>query len=80
MREAKDKGEMGFRDIVAFNKTMLANQVWKLVQELDSLVAQVLKSKYFTHDYVLEAWLGYKLSFIWKSLYSTFDSLKEGLF
>lgn len=44
---------MEFRDIESFNNAMFAKQVSRLVHELDSLVAQVLKSKFFKKGKVL---------------------------
>lgn len=78
MGDAKVIGAMGFRDNVAFNKAMLAKQVWRLVHEPDSLAAQVLKSKYFKNGNMLEARVRPKPSLIWRSLCSSFDLVKEG--
>jgi hypothetical protein len=44
---AKDQGGMGFRDLMAFNKALLAKQWWRVVQEPDSLVGCILRAKYF---------------------------------
>lgn len=64
MGEAKEIGGMGFRDIVAFNKAMLAKQIWRLVHNPDSLAVRVLKSKYFKNGKVMEVRAGHKPSFI----------------
>jgi hypothetical protein len=44
---SKDIGGMGFWDFEIFNLTMLAKQGWRLIQNLDSLVAWILKEIYF---------------------------------
>jgi hypothetical protein len=42
----KKSGGMGFRNLHYFNLSMLAKQVWKLLSELESLCAMVLRAKY----------------------------------
>lgn len=70
------KMRIGFRDIEAFNKALLAKQIWKMLQNLSTLVAQIMKHKYFKNDEVLEAKIGYQSSYAWRSLCSTIDLVK----
>ncbi|XP_028115672.1 uncharacterized protein LOC114313490 [Camellia sinensis] len=54
----KQKGGLGFRSLVAFNRAMLAKKAWRLLKHPESLVAQLLKSWYFPTSSVLDASLG----------------------
>lgn len=45
--EAKKAGGLGFRDLEAFNTTLLGKQVWRLITKPNLLMARVLKCKYF---------------------------------
>lgn len=49
MGQAKGKDGLGFRDLECFNRALLAKQGWQLVQQPDSLVAQIMRDKYYPH-------------------------------
>ncbi|CAA0814228.1 Ribonuclease H-like superfamily protein [Striga hermonthica] len=68
---------MGFRNLSAFNKALLAKQVWRIIQNLDSLVARILKARYFRHSDILAAPLGRKPSFIWRSMVCSRDIITK---
>jgi ribonuclease HI len=70
---------MGFRDLSCFNKALLAKQLWRLWKTPESLIARIMKAKYFPDCSVLEASLGKKPSFAWRSIHSSMDLLQEGL-
>jgi hypothetical protein len=61
-------GGLGFRDFNIFNKALLSKQVWRLWKVLDSLTAQIVKAKYCPNVEVLDAGLGNKPSFVWRSI------------
>lgn len=48
------------------------------VQDRESLVTRMLKSKYFSHKTLFDASLGFNPLFIWRSLASAIDLIKEG--
>jgi hypothetical protein len=60
MGRAKFIGGLRFRDLVSFNKALLAKQVWRLLQDSDSTVGKILKAKYFPNESFFEAKLGSK--------------------
>jgi hypothetical protein len=45
---SKASGGMGFRDFLSFNKALLAKQAWRLWSQPESLVAKIMRAKYFS--------------------------------
>jgi hypothetical protein len=70
MGRAKQKGGLGFRDLEFFNLAMLAKQGWRFLHNPDSLVAQIMKEKYYPQQGFLEASLGNRPSFAWRSIFN----------
>jgi hypothetical protein len=65
MELPKSQDVMGFRDLHNFNKAVLAKQVWHMWSQPDSLVALILKAKYYTKWSIFEVKVGNKPSFAW---------------
>lgn len=80
MDKAKDKRGLSFRDLKVLNETSLAKQMWRIMQNLESLDSLVLKSKYFKISNVMEAKTGIHSSFIWKSFIASIDLIKDGIY
>lgn len=76
--EPKDKGGLGLRDLENFDKALLAKQLFQILQTLDSLTAQDLKSKYFSSSTLLNARVRANSSFMWKSFMAALDLVKNG--
>ncbi|KAF5445540.1 hypothetical protein F2P56_034586 [Juglans regia] len=55
---SKEMGGLGFGDLRCFNLALLSKQGWRILQNPTSLVAQVLKQKYFNKGDLLEAKFG----------------------
>lgn len=45
LQEPKERGGMGFRNLVSFNKTLLAKKLWRILNEPNNVVAKVLKAR-----------------------------------
>ncbi|KAL0404183.1 UNVERIFIED_CONTAM: putative mitochondrial protein [Sesamum radiatum] len=57
---------------------MLAKQFWRLLTQPESLVGQLLCSRYFPGLSILDAELGHRPSFTWRSIISSKDIILEG--
>jgi hypothetical protein len=76
----KVEGGMGFRDTRAFNEAMLAKQGWRILTEPTSLMARVLKAKYFPKNTFMQAKSGPRASYSWQSILKARWILKKGCF
>jgi len=59
---------MGFRDLRAFDMALLAKQCWRIQTKQDSLMAKVLKSKYFPNHSLWDAKQKQGTSYSWRSI------------
>lgn len=75
----KCMGGLGFRQLETFNQDLLAKQIWRIISEPDSLVARVLKGRYFRHQHIMDAEMGSNHSSIWRALMWSRTLLSEGL-
>lgn len=78
MSQAKIRGGLGFKDLSCFNQVLVAKQGWRIMQAPDSLVARILKARYFKHSTFMEAGLGSKPSYIWRSILWGREVLSKG--
>ena len=46
---------MGFKEIEKFNDTLLAKQVWRMMNNHDSLCYRVFKARFFHNGTILDA-------------------------
>jgi hypothetical protein len=67
--KAKTKGVMGFKDLRAFNEAFLAKQGWRLITNPQSLVAKILKAKYYPIMDFFKAKQGQNMSYSWHSIH-----------
>lgn len=75
----QDKGGLGFRDFKNFNLALLAKQLWRLVQYPDSLLARVLKGRYYRLSNPLDVKKASSPSYVWRSLMAAQPLLNAGL-
>ncbi|KAM2894429.1 hypothetical protein FF1_009666 [Malus domestica] len=65
----RDAGGLGFKDIQCFNLAFLAKIGWRLIQNPTSLLATVLRDKYFPGKVFKDAGRGRNTSSGWKGIY-----------
>lgn len=75
----KKEGGLGFRDLHSFNLALLAKQGWRLLNQPHSLLASVLKAKYYQDCSFLEARIGSRPSSTWRSIFLARPYLQQGL-
>ena len=66
--KAKEVGEMGFKEIEKFNETLLAKQVWRMINNSDSLCYRVFKARFFPNCSILKAKDSIIRFYVWKSI------------
>jgi hypothetical protein len=76
---SKKEGNMGFRDLEIFNRALLAKQGWRILKFSESLVARVMKGKYFTNGNFLSAKLGSRPSYAWRSIFQARQVVEDGV-
>ncbi|XP_071918842.1 uncharacterized mitochondrial protein AtMg00310-like [Coffea arabica] len=54
MAMKKNEGGLGFKDIEAFNKTLLGKQIWMVLTKPNLLISKVLRAKYFPNDSIFK--------------------------
>jgi hypothetical protein len=71
---------LGLKNLSAFNEALLAKQGWRLINQPNSLVAQVLKAKYYPKDQFLKARPKQQMSYTWRSILKASWVLKKGCY
>jgi hypothetical protein len=66
----KSQGGFGFCDFQAFNRAMIAEQNWNIIQNPNSLVSRIFKARYFSHCSLLESNLGFNSSHVLRSTWN----------
>lgn len=66
--QSKSTGGIGFRSMNEFNEASLAKQGCHLIQNENSLLAKVLKERYYSRTSFLQAKMGHNYSYTWRSI------------
>ncbi|WOG90771.1 hypothetical protein DCAR_0310016 [Daucus carota subsp. sativus] len=76
--KVKEAGGLGFKDLRSFNVAMLAKQGWRLLNNENPLVTNILKARYFPNTDFLNAKLGNNPSYMWRSILEAQEVVKQG--
>ena len=74
----KSVGGIGFKRIHDFNIAMLGKQCWKLMTHPHSLVARVLKARYYPRSSFVDATVGFNPSYTWRSIMAAKQVVVKG--
>lgn len=74
----KATGGLGFRSFATFNKSLLAKQCWRIINNPQDFWVRILKSLYFPYCSFMEAGCGGRASWAWHSLLAGRDVLFRG--
>lgn len=75
---SKKDGGLSFKFFEEFNQVLLTKQLWRLNQYPNTLVARVLKRRYFWKTHPFEAKKPYQPSYGWKSICTANSLIDEG--
>ena len=78
MCKQKANWDMGFKNLQAFNKALLAKQLWCILQNPNTLVAKVLRVRYFPTGDILNANIGNSPSYSWRTIHSSLEVIRKG--
>ncbi|XP_062145461.1 uncharacterized protein LOC133852722 [Alnus glutinosa] len=79
MGRGKLDGGLGYCDFISFNIAMLAKQAWRLTIFSESLVAKILREKYYPGKDFINSSVGSRPSYDWRSICFAKSLLNDGL-
>ncbi|KAL8125037.1 hypothetical protein AgCh_012638 [Apium graveolens] len=74
----KQAGGLGFKKLQQFNIAMLAKQGWRLVNNSNPLVTNIMKAKYYPSTDFVNAKLGENPSYMWRSIVAAQEVINHG--
>lgn len=78
MSMPKRHGDIGFKDLEAFNLALFGKQLWRMITRKDTLLSRVFRARYFHNSDPLEVKLGSRPSYAWKSIHAAQSLIKMG--
>jgi hypothetical protein len=77
LNRSKQQGGLGFRDMRVFNQALLARQAWRLLAFPNSLVARVLKARYYPNGELIDTVFTGNPSSTWSAISHGLELLKK---
>ncbi|KAG8646017.1 hypothetical protein MANES_10G114416v8 [Manihot esculenta] len=75
----KGAGGLGFKRIHDFNLALLGKQCWRLLTRPSSIVARVIKARYFPSSSLWTTSLGHNPSYVWRSIWESWSLVQQGI-
>ncbi|XP_019101858.1 PREDICTED: uncharacterized protein LOC109133307 [Camelina sativa] len=76
---SKQLGGLGFKSVDDFNTSVLAKQLWRLIDYSDTLFAMVFKIRYYRNSDPMDPIRSYSPSYGWRSIVSARSLVNKGL-
>lgn len=74
----KEDGGLGFKKFQSVNTAMLARKAWRLINNVNPLVIQIMSARYFPNTDFINAKIGSNMSYVWHSILESHDILRHG--
>lgn len=79
MQLSKANGGIAFRDLEKFNDAFLAKQAWRILRHPSTLLARLMKARYFKDTSILNARTRINQSHGWISILTGLNLIKKGM-
>ncbi|KAL3720476.1 hypothetical protein ACJRO7_005314 [Eucalyptus globulus] len=79
LKSRKDRGGLGFKDLITLNKALLGKQAWRLSQSPTALWSQILRGIYFSNGNLWRAKKGQQPSWGWQSILMGRDAIEPAI-
>lgn len=79
MQFSKKQEGVGFRDLAKFNEALLAKQAWRLIRNHQTLLARLMKARYYRNSSLLDAKNRKNQSYGWSSVLTGLELIKKGV-
>lgn len=67
-----------FREFSGFNKALMGKHCWQLISKEGSLMEQIFKSIYYPSSNFMEANIGFKPNYAWRSIIRAREVMESG--
>ena len=74
----KEDGGLGFKKLRSFNIAMLAKQSWRLINNINPIVTQLMRARYYPNSYFLNAQIAANPSYACRSIIESKDVVRQG--
>ncbi|KAL9683613.1 hypothetical protein QQ045_015436 [Rhodiola kirilowii] len=77
LQKMKDEGGLGLKKFQMLNLALIIKQAWRIIVNPDLLISKIYKAKYASSDEMMDAQIGSRPSWAWRSIYWGLSTLKN---